>query len=90
MKCKQDIFNALDVALGYYATDSLNWDCFDDLLDNEDWLPGKHCIFYFTELDNLKKHDRKSFQTLIEILESTSRYYQGRVEGYSFRSLIVM
>lgn len=78
----------IGTALEFPAGSGRNWDALSDRLDDLDWLPGGGHVLLFDEAGQYRAVDAAGFDTLVDILDETSRQWASRdVPFWSFLAL---
>src|SRR5205814_8870319 len=75
-------------ALKFPADSGRNWDAFEELLADLEWLPAKGYLLIVTDADELLAEDSDDYDTFIEITKDVAKEWATPRHGESARSAV--
>ncbi len=75
---KRTLLARLAAQLDFPAGFGGNWDALSDNLRDLQWLPANGYALFLADVDTLRASTQKDFDTLLDVMDETSRDWVGR------------
>jgi hypothetical protein len=87
-RTKRGLLSEFARALAFPADGGRNWDAFEELLADLEWLPAKGYLLVVINADELLAEDHEDYDTFIEIAEDVAKEWATPRHGESARGAV--